>query len=202
MTGMESDKSGSPPRAPQLPPGQLAFIPPRPADPWVHDQYGTKLRRDANTTSWLGRHWPIVIVALAVLAMCVGGLVFVVFLELRPLDDSTKFAPDGDRETVLSFVDNVRIDAIAAAYSQLCAPTRDRFDTAAFAAFVGRQKKIKGVELANHVNAPGTPLVGPSFAERTVFNVHLTFTDGTDEARYIPVVREADGKFRVCGDPY
>ncbi|MEV4134660.1 hypothetical protein AB0J72_21130 [Dactylosporangium sp. NPDC049742] len=45
-------------------------------------------------------------------------------------------------------------------------------------------------------------MVGPTFENRFVFNLHLNFTDGSDETRYIPVVQDTDGTWRVCGDPY
>ncbi|GAA0932709.1 hypothetical protein [Virgisporangium aurantiacum] len=106
------------------------------------------------------------------------------------------------RDVLLSFVDHLRAGATDAAYGELCSGTRDRFDAAAFTAYVSRQKKIQDLELASKVNAPETPVVGPTFAERFVFNLHLNFTDGTGETRYIPVVQDTDGTWRVCGDPY
>jgi hypothetical protein len=123
---------------------------------------------------------------LSVLNGCGGG---------RPTDTAA-------REALLNFVDHLRAGATNDAYGELCSATRDRFDAAAFTAYISRQKKIKDLELAGKVNAPETPVVGPTFAERFVFNLHLNFTDGTDESRYVPVVQDADGTWRVCGDHY
>jgi hypothetical protein len=106
------------------------------------------------------------------------------------------------RGVLLHFVDHLRAGATNDAYGELCSATRERFDLAAFTAYASRQKKIKDLELASFVNAPDTPVVGPTFAERFTFNLHLNFTDGTDETRYIPVVQDTDGTWRVCGDPY
>jgi hypothetical protein len=106
------------------------------------------------------------------------------------------------REALSSFVGHLRAGPGKDAYGELCSATRDRFDAAAFTAYTSKQKKIKDWELASKVNAPETPVVGPTFAERFVFNLHLNFIDGTDETRYIPVVQDTDGTWRVCGDPY
>ncbi|GAB3833047.1 hypothetical protein GCM10027610_026240 [Dactylosporangium cerinum] len=116
------------------------------------------------------------------------------------------------REVLSSFVNHLRAGAGNDAYGELCSATRDRFDAAAFDAYIAKQKKIKDWELASKVNAPDTPAVGPTFAERFVFNLHLNFADGSDETRnfadgsdetrYIPVVQDTDGTWRVCGNPY
>ena len=135
------------------------------------------------------RRWKIVLLVVAILlVVCCGGGGFGGYKIVSSVAAPVRNAADG-------FADDLAADRLDSAYSRLCADTRTRYTSDAFAQYVhGQPKFTKHNTRAFSANDDKGRHTG-------TVTMDLVLTDGSKQQHVFALVKEGDA-YKVCGDPY
>lgn len=132
----------------------------------------------------------ILIVVACVLAVCCIGGGIAAFIGFRAVSG----AVGPPRQATEAFIGDLRTGDAGAAYPKLCSATRAAITQERFASMIDTRKPtgftIVGTNISNvngNVNATVT--------------AKLTFADGFSE-QHIFHLKQEDGVWKICGDPY